>query len=79
MTIEASIILGLIALLFLQQVFFMWQVHKLTNKLMSRDFAEYSYVAKPKPLPGFSVPLPNKDEYMSEAEVNRALSGFNSL
>lgn len=79
MTIEASIILGMSALLFLQQVFYMWQIQKLTNKLMSRDFAEYSYVAKPKPLPGFTVPLPNKDEFMSEAEVNRALSGFNTL
>ena len=76
MTIETSIILGLVALLFLQQGFYMWQVHILTNKIMSRDFAEYTHVAKPKPLPGMVIPLPDKDEYMTEAEVNRALNGF---
>lgn len=75
MTIETSIIFGLGALLLVQQCFFMWQVHKLTNKLMSRDYAEYTHVAKPK-LPGIAIPLPDKDEYMSEADVNRALGNF---
>lgn len=79
MTIETSIILGLIGLLFAQQAFYLWQIHKMTNKLMSRDFAEYSYISKPKPLTGFAVPIPDKDEYMSEVEVNRALGGFSPL
>lgn len=63
-------------LLLIQQCFYLWQIHKLTNKLMSRDFAEYTYVTKPKPMPGFAVNLPDKDEFMSEAEINKALGGF---
>ncbi len=78
MTIETSIIIGLVALLFAQQGFYMWQVHKLTNKLMSRDFAEYVHIQKPRPSV-IAVPIPDKDEYMSETELNRALGGFSSL
>lgn len=64
MTIELSVILGLLALLFIQQAFFMWQVHRLLNKAMSHNYAEYSQVENLKKKPVIhKVQLPDMNEF----------------
>lgn len=57
----------LLCLLGFQQAFFMWQIHKLVNKLMSRDLYDYKHATKkPKPTPdltkGARLPLISDDE-----------------
>lgn len=39
--------LALVVLLVVQQAFYMWQIHKLMNKLMSRNYFDYE-ASKPK-------------------------------
>lgn len=54
MTIEV-VTIGLFVFIVAQQGFYMWQLQKLVNKLMSKDFYSYNQtVNPPKPL-GFKV------------------------
>lgn len=46
---ELKIIIVLAALLCIQQVFWTWQVHRLINKLMSRNYFEYQTTSNLKP------------------------------
>lgn len=51
------VVIGLALIIVAQQGFFMWQINKLVNKLMSKDFFSYNQtVNPPKPL-GFKIPL----------------------
>ncbi len=70
MTIEVVIITVLCAILGLQQGFYMWQVQKLINKLMSRDFASYQHTASPPKTQGFTVQLPDEG-FDRVKELNR--------
>lgn len=63
-TLELFVILTLFGLLVVQQAFHMWQTHKLLNKLMSRNYAEFSQVSRP-PTPdmmGMRVESPDIEE-----------------
>ncbi len=57
MTIEVVI---LSAIVVGQQAFYMWQVHKLINKLMSRDFFSYKQTLTPPQPNGFHIQLPDE-------------------
>lgn len=60
MTIDLVIIGLLLFIVIGQQVFFMWQIQKLVNKLMSRDFHSYNHTVSPPPIMGgFNVQLPD--------------------
>ena len=74
MTIEFIIICVLIMIIIAQQMFFMWQVNKLVNKLMSRDFHSYAQTIKPPEhnLGGFTVQLPDEG-HDRLAELNRSI------
>lgn len=64
MTIEMIVVAFLSLLLIAQQGFYMWQVHRMLNKLMSRNYTEYAqvnHVYGPKTQNGFSVPIENED------------------
>ena len=47
MAIDLVVILTLVGLLVFQQVYFMRQVQKLLDKLMSRSYTEYKAAEKP--------------------------------
>lgn len=47
MSVEGLTILCLSGLNAFQLLYWTWTVHKLVNKLMSRNYAEYNYVEKP--------------------------------
>lgn len=69
---EISIIALLIILLIGQQGFYMWQTHKLLNKLMSRNYVEYSQVAQgPQPMTGFNLQLPDEEEQLENDRVKQ--------
>lgn len=47
MTLDFLIVITLVGLLVFQQVYFMRQVQKLLDKLMSRSYTEYKSAEKP--------------------------------
>lgn len=55
-----------------QYLFWTWQVHKLIDKLMSRNFAEYIQVTKPADT-SIKVQLPEDNEDQLDT-LNRMLS-----
>jgi hypothetical protein len=58
-SVESDIILIVLALLgvvVFQQIFFLRQIHKLVDKLMSRSFTEYTQAEKPREKPKFLLP-----------------------
>lgn len=75
MTIELGIILLLIIIVVVQQGFFMWQINKLVNKLMSKDFHSYNHtVAPPQTFNGgFTVQLPDEGPDRLQ-ELNRSFN-----
>ncbi len=66
----ASIFWPLTALIVFQQVYFMRQIQKLVDKLMSRDFSEYQTAVTPKP------PRAKVQETAPLPEDLRVLQGF---
>lgn len=70
---EVWVIAILVFLLGLQQAFYMWQTHKLLNKLMSRNYVEYSQVARaPQPqVAGFNIQLPDAEEQLENDRVKQ--------
>ncbi len=42
-----SVELGLLGVLIFQQLYFMWQIQKLVDKLMSRSYTEYAKATEP--------------------------------
>lgn len=75
MTIEEVVILFLVVLIILQQGFYLWQIHRLLNKVMSKNYAEYSHVEKFKPpTNGFHIKLPTEDFGQDElADLNNSI------
>ena len=69
-----TIVLGLVILNVLQFVFWTWQINKLVDKLMSRNYAEYVSVTKPVETSMSSVQLPVKDDDDVLQDLNRMLS-----
>jgi len=69
-----TIVLGLVILNVLQFVFWTWQINKLVDKLMSRNYAEYASVTKPVETSMSSVQLPVKDDDDVLQDLNRMLS-----
>ncbi len=71
-------LLGLIGflslLLIAQQAFFLFNIHRLINKVMSKNFAEYSTVLNKPERPQFQVQLPNDED-----EFNNDLNALNGL
>jgi hypothetical protein len=65
----ASFELVLVALLIGQQAFYMWQVHTLLNKLMSRNYYDYSSSTKPVPERKMKPQDPGIPEDMGELDV----------
>lgn len=61
----------LVALLVIQQAFYMWQTHKLLNKLMSRNYVEYSQVVNPPQSTGFSIQMPDEGEQVDNDRVKQ--------
>lgn len=73
MTIEMIIIWMLVGILLVQQVFYSWQIHKMLNKVMSKNYAEWAQVEgmiKPQET-GFRVKL---DEIDPEQDPVRQLN-----
>lgn len=74
---ELGIIIVLGTLLVFQHVFYSYQMHKFTNKIMSGTYTAYvqtEELKKQNQMSGFSMPLP-QDEGPSELEqLNRLLS-----
>ena len=64
----------MILIILAQQVFFMWQLHKLMNKLMSRDFHSYAQTLNPPKhqYGGFHVQLPDEGPDRIE-ELNKSI------
>lgn len=68
MTILEGLLIIIVAM---QQGFYMWQINKLVNKLMSRDYHTYHQsVAPPQALTGFRVQLPQETEVDHLKELN---------
>jgi hypothetical protein len=62
-TLELIVIFVLLGLLIGQQGFYMWQTHKLLNKLMSRNYAEFAQVSRPAPdMMGMRVESPDIED-----------------
>ena len=61
---NSVIIMLLLGLNLFQYFFWTWQVHKLVDKLMSRNFAEYVQVTKPVEQDVSKVQLPEDDEVL---------------
>lgn len=59
MTFDQSVILGLASLLIFQTVYLTMTINKLTDKLMSRNYAEYVQANNPVP---DKVRLPQEPE-----------------
>lgn len=68
------IIISLVSLNIFQLIFWSWQNHKLVNKLMCRDFAEYSLITNGPP----KVEKPEEDPNRI-AEEEAVLMEVNSL
>lgn len=64
-----SLVEGLIALNVLQLFFWTWQVHKLVNKLMCRDLAEYRHIERRPVKVEKSNSNTAHDELLEEAEI----------
>jgi hypothetical protein len=62
-----SLILALISLVVAQQVFFMWQIQKLVNKVMSKSFYDYQISMTPQE-PQTSYAAPRTEEMIEEFE-----------
>lgn len=45
------ILISLIGLVIFQQIYFLYQIHKLVDKIMSRSFLEYRAAQAPNPEP----------------------------
>ncbi len=63
-------IYALVALLVVQQAYWSWQTHKLIDKLMSRNYAEYVTSKRPLPL----KPVQTEPE-ISDEEILKELNG----
>jgi len=77
MTIEHVLLVVSCVIIVFQQVFFMWQVNKLVNKAMSRDFHSYAQTMtppKPKDLGGFHIQLPEQEGLDRLKELNNSLN-----
>ncbi len=61
MTLDFSIVITLVGLLVFQQVYFMRQVQKLLDKLMSRSYTEYKAAEKPVSRPAKQIYSPAED------------------
>lgn len=66
------LVIGLVTLNVFQYFFWTWQVHKLIDKMMSRNFAEYIQATKPIGVESPKVQLPEDDETLQT--LNRMLS-----
>ncbi len=74
MTLEHVMILCLSILNAVQLLFWTWQIHKLVNKLMCRDFAEYKAVKRgPGPV---GVPYVDETSVIQEQEILNELNGM---
>lgn len=66
------LVIGLAALNIFQYFFWTWQVHKLIDKIMSRNFAEYVQATKPLEPDAPKVQLPEDEDILKD--LNRMLS-----
>jgi hypothetical protein len=60
----------LVAVIIFQHIFYSWQIHKLVNKLMSRNYFEYEQSLKPQDV---RIKLPTENEVPEDLRV---LQGF---
>lgn len=73
---ELGIIILLVCLLVVQQCFHSWQTHKLLNKAMSKNFAEYVQVEQmskpgsPRLPSGINIQLPKDDDVDHAKNLN---------
>lgn len=77
---EIGIIILLVCLIVIQQCFYSWQINKLINKAMSKNYAEYEQVktlaAKQKVVQGgINIQLP-KDDKVDHAKNLNSLFGL---
>lgn len=77
MQIEIIVILGLMFFACFQQWFYLKQIQKLVDKIMSGSYAQYSQSQahvnesmKPQALTGFHVPLPQDGEFDELSQLN---------
>lgn len=71
MTILEGLLICIVAM---QQGFYMWQINKLVNKLMSRDYHTYHQSVTPPPvMGGFRVQLPQDDTNDILKELNNTI------
>lgn len=79
-TMYFVIITVLLMMIVGQHVFYSFQVHKLLNKVMSRDYAEYRATQEFKSAPvypqGIQVKLPDEAEQEDLRALNQMISQF---
>lgn len=63
-----KIVLVLCSLLFVQQCFFLWQIHKLVDKVMSRSYTEYIRADKKEERPKLQIPV-NPEDFGTLSEI----------
>lgn len=81
MNIELIVILSLIAFVGFQQWFFLKQIQKLVDKVMSGNYSAYSQgqafvnesLKAPAPAQGFNVQLPQDGEFDELSQLNAML------
>lgn len=64
--------LALVALLAVQQAFFMWQIHKLIDKAKSSSYTEYINATKPV-LPKVKLPTGTPEDLGPLGEFNHII------
>jgi hypothetical protein len=67
-----TFVLVLLGFNIFQYFFWTWQVHKLIDKMMSRNFAEYVQATKPLEPDAPKVQLPEEEDILKD--LNRMLS-----
>jgi hypothetical protein len=79
MTVESIVIICLVAVIAFQQWFYVMQIHKFTDKIMSGNYATYAQTQaflqenKPQGPQEFRVQLPQHEEYDELAQLNAML------
>jgi hypothetical protein len=73
---EVVVVVSLSVLNIVQLIFWGIHTHKLTNKLMSRNFAEYDLVRKGPPKEKEQIEFSEYEEELEEEEILTELNGM---
>ena len=71
MLFNEYVVLGLVGIILIQHLFWTYQTHKLIDKLMSKNFAEYHMIKNPA-----KIEKPKELDPIEEKELLQQINGM---